>query len=77
MSQTNGMPLEELAAFVSSHLASKGIAVVLTGGACLMMYTENRYQSLDADVLKMAGVERKRIAAGMAKIVRSGSVMVS
>jgi len=68
MSQIKGMPLEELAAFVSSHLASKGIAVVLTGGACVTMYTENKYQSMDIDLVNMDGVAMRIIVKAMAEI---------
>ena len=41
----------EFAALVASHLQSKGISTVLTGGAVVSIYTENKYMSYDADFI--------------------------
>lgn len=41
--------LQELACFVYETLRSYGINVVLVGGACVSIYSENRYQSMDVD----------------------------
>ena len=43
------MSLGELAAFVNTQIKKNGIDCVLTGGACVSIYTENRYQSFDLD----------------------------
>jgi predicted nucleotidyltransferase len=45
------MSIGEFAAFVASHLQSKGISTVLTGGAVVSIYTENKYMSYDADFI--------------------------
>lgn len=45
------MSIGEFAALVASHLQSKGISTVLTGGAVVSIYTENRYMSYDADFI--------------------------
>lgn len=37
-----GLSLGELAAFVADHLRSRGIDVVLVGGACICIYTDNK-----------------------------------
>jgi hypothetical protein len=37
--------LEELAGFVSEGLRKQGIDTVLFGGACVTIYSKNRYQS--------------------------------
>lgn len=41
--------LEELAGFVSEMLRNNGIDSILVGGACVTIYSENRYQSYDLD----------------------------
>lgn len=41
--------LEELAAIVSSGLKKQGIDTVLVGGACVTIYSKNRYQTYDLD----------------------------
>lgn len=68
MKQIGDMSLQELAAFVCDHLANKGIHVVLTGGACVTLYTENRYQSLDIDLVNMDGVGISQIAGALLEI---------
>jgi hypothetical protein len=46
------MTLAELGAYVCSHLRNKGLEVVLSGGACVSVYTTNRYQSFDLDFIE-------------------------
>lgn len=41
--------LQDLAGFVSEELRKRGINVVLVGGACVTIYSQNRYQSYDLD----------------------------
>ncbi|MBX9924559.1 MAG: hypothetical protein K2Y01_10655 [Rhabdochlamydiaceae bacterium] len=41
--------LQELACFVYETLKNHKIEVVLVGGACVSIYSENRYQSMDVD----------------------------
>ncbi len=41
--------LEELACFVYQTLKSHNIDAVLVGGACVSIYSHNRYQSMDVD----------------------------
>jgi len=43
MKSIKEMTNAELAAFVESHLRKKGIDVVLSGGACVSIYSSNRY----------------------------------
>lgn len=68
MSQISKMSLEELAAFVSAHLASRGIEVVMTGGACVTMYSDNKYQSMDIDLVNMDGISMREVVRAMAEI---------
>lgn len=39
--------LKDLAGYVSEQLRIKGIDTILVGGACVTIYSENRYQSYD------------------------------
>lgn len=41
--------LKELACFIYEILKSNGIEAVLVGGACVSIYSHNRYQSYDLD----------------------------
>lgn len=43
------MSLKNLAGFVSEELRKRGIDTVLVGGACVTIYSKNRYQSYDLD----------------------------
>jgi len=58
----------ELAAFVSDHLRASGIDTVLTGGACVTIYTRNRYESYDLDFVNVAAAPPARIAAALLQI---------
>lgn len=42
MKPVAGMSLQELAAFVCSHLQQHDIPVVLVGGSCVSIYSDNR-----------------------------------
>ena len=55
------MSIGELASFVCSHLAGHGINVVLTGGACVTIYSGNRYQSLDIDFIDNGATPRRQL----------------
>ncbi len=43
--------IEELAALISTHLTKNNIEVVLVGGACVSLYSNNRYLSYDIDLV--------------------------
>lgn len=60
----------ELAAFVQGHLRNKGIDMVLSGGACVSILTQNRYESMDLDMIhtSLLKPKRKLIRAAMSKI---------
>jgi len=51
MKSIKKMTNAELAAFIQSHLRNKGIDVVLSGGACVSIYSSNRYVSMDLDLI--------------------------
>ena len=62
------MSIGELAAFVCTHLMDNGIEVVLSGGACVSIYTKNRYQSYDLDFIENVSARRKKIKEVLQKI---------
>lgn len=41
--------LKELAGYLSEKLRKEGIDLILVGGACVTIYSKNRYQSIDLD----------------------------
>jgi hypothetical protein len=59
------MSLAELAAFVSDHLTKHGIDVVLSGGGCVSVYSDNRYRSDDLDFIERYREDRKELAAAL------------
>ncbi|MFH2084586.1 MAG: hypothetical protein ABII20_04570 [Candidatus Omnitrophota bacterium] len=61
MKPVKKMTLGELAAFVSSHLKKHGINCVLSGGACVSIYTKNQYQSYDLDFIENISTGRKKL----------------
>ena len=65
MKPISQMTQGELAAFVQSHLQENGIDVVLSGGAVVSIYTENRYISLDLDFVPTFLLKRKDLIAAM------------
>ncbi len=57
-----------MAAFVSDHLRRLGIEVVLSGGACVSIYTRNKYLSYDLDFVPLSFVPRKALREAMAAV---------
>lgn len=43
--------LEDLAGYISEELRKRGIDTILVGGACVTIYSKNRYQSYDLDFI--------------------------
>lgn len=62
------MSLTELAAWVSGHLAERGIPVVLVGGGCVSVYSENRYQTSDLDFVERDHTRHRLLRAALAEI---------
>jgi predicted nucleotidyltransferase len=60
------MTIGEFAAMIATYLQSKGISVVLTGGAVVSIYTENKYMSYDADFISSA--DQKSISKAMQEL---------
>jgi len=47
--QLKGLSLKDFAVVISGYLIKNGIEVILTGGACVSIYTDNKYMSYDLD----------------------------
>ena len=60
-----GTPLRELAAIVSEACRASGIEIVLSGGACVSIYTRNRYLSFDLDFVLASAPDRRRVASAL------------
>lgn len=43
--------LKEFAGYISEELRKRGIETILVGGACVTIYSNNRYQSYDIDYI--------------------------
>lgn len=54
--------LEELAGFVSEELRKQGIDTILVGGACVTIYSKNRYQSYDLDFITYEDMKKVKKA---------------
>lgn len=61
MKNISEMSIGELAAFICNHLEKKGIKVTLSGGACVSIYSENKYQSYDLDFIEQSIVKRSQL----------------
>lgn len=61
-------PLPDLAATVCDACLKLGIPVVLSGGACVSIYTENKYASYDLDFVLESPVGRGKVRAAMASL---------
>ena len=62
------MSVGEIAAYIADHLHRSCIKVVLTGGSCVSIYTDNRYQSYDLDFIEEGRSTRKKIASVLAQL---------
>jgi len=60
------LSLEDLAGIVSEFLRDRGIDTILVGGACVTIYSRNRYQSYDLDFVTYE--EMKEVKKAMADL---------
>lgn len=58
--------IKQLAAFISVKLRERGIDAILVGGACVSIYTKNRYLSFDLDFVTHATL--KDVAPVLAEV---------
>ena len=62
------MSVDELGAYVQTHLRKHNIQVVLSGGACVSIYSHGAYVSHDLDMVILYSARRQAIHAAMAMI---------
>ena len=58
----------EIGALVCSHLKENGIQVVLSGGASVSLYSNNKYLSKDLDLVDIYSVNRRKLKLVMNEI---------
>ena len=58
--------LKDLAGFLTERLRLEGIDTVLVGGACVTIYSENRYQSYDLDFVTYE--DMKKLKEALSKV---------
>jgi len=50
--------IKKLAAIISAHFQKNGIEVVLVGGACVSLYSDNQYMSYDIDLITESSIRK-------------------
>jgi len=50
--------IKKLTALISDHLQKNGIEVVLVGGACVSLYSDNKYLSYDIDLITDSPIKK-------------------
>ena len=65
MKSVEKMTQGEIGAYIQSKLREKGIEVVLSGGAAVAIYSNNKYVSKDLDLVNIYGVNRRKIRGVM------------
>lgn len=56
-----GLSLEDFAIVISDYLAKNGIEVILSGGACVTIYTKNKFMSSDLDFVLVSSDKQKEV----------------
>lgn len=62
------MSIKDLAIYLSDYLNKNGIETVLSGGACVIIYTNNKFMSYDLDFVLLSYVAPKKIKEAMRKV---------
>jgi hypothetical protein len=62
------MSVGELAAFIYSYLKAHGVDAVLSGGACVTIYSQNQYFSPDLDFIESGGTSRRKLKNLLGKL---------
>ena len=63
-----GLSLEDFAVLISDYLIKNGIDVVLSGGACVTIYTKNKFISYDLDFVLISSDKQKEVRSLLAEI---------
>ncbi len=62
------LSLKDFAILISDYLIKNGIDVVLSGGACVTIYTRNKFMSYDLDFVLVSSDKQKRVKQLLADI---------
>ena len=54
------LPLKKLAIFISDYLRQNGIETILSGGACVSIYSSNKFISYDLDFVLLSEEQQKK-----------------
>jgi len=68
MKSIKDMSSSELAAFIQDHLKLNGIDVILSGGACVSFYSNDKYVSMDLDLINIYFAKSRHIRDAMKEI---------
>ena len=68
MSVVSGISRLDLAGLIAETLKSEGIDVVLTGGLCASIYSNERYVSMDLDFIDVSLKTNKQIGLALKAI---------
>jgi len=68
MKSIKKMTLLELAAFICTFLNKNDINCVLSGGACVSIYTDNSYLSYDLDFIENVSTPREKLKSLLGSI---------
>ena len=63
-----GLSLEDFAIVISDYLMKNGIDVVLSGGACVTIYTKNKFMSYDLDFVLISYNKQKEVGSLLTEI---------
>ncbi|MDO9578611.1 MAG: hypothetical protein Q7J16_12060 [Candidatus Cloacimonadales bacterium] len=68
MKKIKEMNVQELGAYISSHLQKHGVEITLTGGSCVTIYSDNQYISMDIDFVETYYTKRKDLKKYLVEI---------
>lgn len=68
MKPISGMSRTEFASYVATKLRECGITVVLSGGSCVSIYSDDKYVSMDLDFIEVGLCSRAAIARCMCSL---------
>lgn len=68
MKPSRDMSAGELAALIYSYLKEHGIEAVLSGGACVTIYSQNKYISHDLDFIESGSTPRRKLKELLGKL---------
>jgi len=63
-----GLKIRDLAIVISDYLRRNGIETLLTGGACVVIYTNAKYMSYDLDFVLVSSEKQKEVGKLLRKI---------